>query len=239
MFLASGIRECTDMQNHSIISTISRVFWIVAWLCAAQAAAAAQDPLPELETIMKGIEQRYAGKGFAAKFFQESMLKAMQISDTAEGTLTVEKPDKMRWAYLMPDEQTIITDGNNLWIYRPADNQVVVGKATEFFGLGKGAGFLSDIRKIRKNFHITVEPAENQAYDRLSLVPLKPNPELSRIVLSVDRETHKINQVLTYNQFGDETRIVLSDYRFNIDPDDDLFTFEIPAGVDVIHMNQP
>ena len=218
---------------------ISRVFWIMTCLCAAQAAAAAQDPLPKLETILQGIEQRYAGKGFAAKFFQESMLKAMQISDTAEGTLTVEKPDKMRWAYIMPDEQTIITDGNSLWIYRPADNQVVVGQATEFFGLGKGAGFLSDIRKIRKNFTITVQPAENEAYYRLRLVPHKPNPELARIILSVDRENYKINQVLTYNQYGDETRIVLSDYQFNIDPNDELFTFDIPAGVDVVHMNQP
>jgi outer membrane lipoprotein carrier protein len=211
----------------------------MVWLLAPGSAADAQSPPPKMDTIMQGIEQRYAGKGFSAKFFQESMLKAMQISDTAEGTLTVKRPDKMRWAYHMPDEQTIITDGRHLWIYRPADNQVVVGKASEFFGLGKGAGFLSDIRKIRESFEISVQPAENQNYYRLRLVPRNANPEMTEIILSVDRKTFQINQVVTYNQFGDETRIVLSNYEFNINPDDSLFTFSIPDGVDVVHMDQP
>jgi outer membrane lipoprotein carrier protein len=215
------------------------LIWIVAWLGGAGLAlAAAQNQPPKLETILQGIENRYAGKGFSAKFFQESMLKAMQISDTAEGTLTVERPDKMRWAYMMPDEQTIITDGKTVWIYRPADNQVVVGRASEFFGLGKGAAFLTDIRKIRESFKVTAQPAENENYYRLRLEPRKANPELSEIILSVDRATFKINQVVTYNQYGDETRIVLNEYRFNFNPDDDLFTFEIPDGVDVVHMNQ-
>ncbi len=215
------------------------LIWIVAWLGGAGLAlAAAQNQPPKLETILQGIENRYAGKGFSAKFFQESMLKAMQISDTAEGTLTVERPDKMRWVYMMPDEQTIITDGKTVWIYRPADNQVVVGRASEFFGLGKGAAFLTDIRKIRESFKVTAQPAENENYYRLRLEPRKANPELSEIILSVDRATFKINQVVTYNQYGDETRIVLNEYRFNFNPDDDLFTFEIPDGVDVVHMNQ-
>lgn len=215
------------------------LIWIVTWLGTGLAPAAAQNQPPKVETILQGIENRYAGKGFSAKFFQESMLKAMQISDTAEGTLTVERPDKMRWAYMMPDEQTIITDGKTVWIYRPADNQVVVGRASEFFGLGKGAAFLTDIRKIRESFKVTAQPAENENYYRLRLEPRKANPELSEIILSVERATFKINQVVTYNQYGDETRIVLNEYRFNINPDDDLFTFEIPDGVDVVQMNQP
>jgi outer membrane lipoprotein-sorting protein len=45
--------------------------------------------------------------------------------------------------------------------------------------------------------------------------------------------------VTTYNAYGDETRIVLSDYRFNLDPADTLFSFEIPPGVDVVYMDNP
>jgi outer membrane lipoprotein carrier protein len=220
----------------------ARLMMICAMLISLPAhvsISAAQSPAANVDTIMQGMEQRYAGKGFSAKFFQESMLKAMQISDTAEGTLMVKRPDKMRWAYTMPDEQTIITDGRTLWIYRPADNQVVVGKASEFFDLGKGAGFLSDIRKLRESFRISVQPAQNKDYYRLRLVPRKANPEMSEIILSVERKSFQINQVVTYNQYGDETRIVLSNYEFNINPDDDLFTFSIPEGVDVVHMDQP
>jgi outer membrane lipoprotein carrier protein len=105
---------------------------------AGLAAAAGDDAT--LSKILDGLENRYAGPGFSAKFFQESMLKAMQISDTAEGKLTVKRPGKMRWEYTIPDVQTVVSDGRTMWIYRPADNQVMVGKAPSFFAGGKGAG---------------------------------------------------------------------------------------------------
>ena len=204
----------------------------------AVSAASADAVSVDVERILAGIEQRYAGKGFSASFFQESMLKAMQITDTAEGRLTVKRPGKMRWEYTIPEPQSIITDGNTMWIYRPADNQVMMGKAPAFFGQGKGAGFLSDIRQIRKSFTIEPQTAENEKYHRLRLLPHQPEQELADIILSVDRRTYRIDQVITHNAYGDETRIVLSEYRFNIDPEEKLFDFKIPDGVDVIQMDQ-
>lgn len=197
------------------------------------------DKAAQLEQILDGIEQRYAGKGFAASFFQESILKAMQITDTAEGKLIVKRPGKMRWEYTLPDSQTIITNGQSMWIYRPADNQVMVGQAPDFFGGGKGAGFLSDIEQIRKSFSIDLQPAENEAYHRLKLIPGKPTPELSDIILSVTKTDFQVDQVITHNAYGDETRIVLRDYQFNMIPDDALFDFTIPEGVDVVQIDQP
>jgi outer membrane lipoprotein carrier protein len=192
-----------------------------------------------LDKILKGIEARYAGMGFSAVFFQESMLKAMQISDTAEGRLTVKKPGKMRWEYILPDPQTIMSDGATMWIYRPADNQVMVGKAPEFFGGGKGAGFLSDIRQIRKSFCIQQLPAEKDQYLRLQLIPKKPEPEIAEIILSVGKATFQVDQVVTFNAYGDETKITLSDYQFGLEPKENLFRFNIPEGTDVVQIDQP
>jgi outer membrane lipoprotein carrier protein len=199
--------------------------------------------MPALETakldeVLKGIEQRYAGKGFAANFFQESLLKAMRITDTAEGELTVQHPNKMRWEYTLPEKQSIVTDGHTMWIHRPMDNQVMVGKAPEYFGGGKGAGFLSDISQIRRSFVIEQQPAESPGYYRLKLLPHKPSTELAEIVLSISKTTYQIDQVVTFNAYGDETRIVLNNYRFNIDPDPALFKFTIPDGADVVQMDQ-
>jgi outer membrane lipoprotein carrier protein len=199
----------------------------------------AQSDATGLDNILKGIEKRYAGKGFSAVFFQESMLKAMQISDTAEGRLTVKKPGKMRWEYILPDPQTIITDGKSMWIHRPADNQVMVGKAPEFFGGGKGAGFLSDIRQIRKSFRIKQQTAENPDYLRLLLTPMKPTPDIAKIILSVEKTTYQVDQVVTYNAYGDETKITLSNYQFGKEPKDKLFTLDIPDGTDVVEIDQP
>lgn len=219
---------------------LNHIKWVFLFCLLGQASLGwAAAPTVKLDTILSGIEQRYAGKGFSAAFFQESMLKAMQISDTAEGRLTVKRPDKMRWEYTMPDPQTIITDGQSLLIYRPEDNQVMVGKAPEFFGRGRGAGFLSNMNSIRKSFVIKLQTAENDDYYRLELTPNKPTAEISRVIISAHKTTFQVDQVITYNDYGDETRIVLSDYQFNLDPDEALFKMDIPPGVDVVQVDKP
>jgi outer membrane lipoprotein carrier protein len=212
---------------------------LILFIGGAVPGTAAGDNTATLSKILDGLEKRYAGPGFSAKFFQESMLKAMQISDTAEGSLTVKRPGKMRWEYTIPDAQTVVSDGRTMWIYRPADNQVMVGKAPAFFSGGKGAGFLSDIRQVRKSFSIKVLKAENDAYYRLRLTPKKKSPDLADVILSVKKTNFQVDQVITHNTYGDETQITLSDYRFNLDPKDSLFTFTPPEGVDVVHVNQP
>lgn len=209
----------------------------LVWGCPSGLIARVEAQSPDLEKILDGIEQRYAGSGFSATFFQESMLKAMQISDTAEGRLTVKRPGKMRWAYTVPDEQIIITNGSTMWIYRPADRQVMVGRAPDFFGQGKGAGFLSDIGQLRGSFTITLAEAKSDGYFRLQLRPLKPTRDLADIILSVAKITYQVDQVITHNAYGDETRIVLKDYQFNLDPDENLFNFNIPEGIDVVPLD--
>lgn len=224
-------------MNRKIFVMLAMVGWF--WVGALTLVQSALAEGPDLEEIISGIEQRYAGKGFSATFFQESMLKAMQISDTAEGRLTVKRPGKMRWEYTIPDEQIIITNGGDIWIYRPIDRQVMVGRAPEFFGQGKGAGFLADIRQVRNNFTIKMAPAVSPEYHRLELRPLNPTAELVDIFLSVAKVTFQVDQVITHNAYGDETRIVLGNYRFNLDPDEGLFNFDIPRGIDVIELDQP
>lgn len=212
---------------------------ILGILCLGWQSAAAGKDDALIQKILGGIETRYAGKGFSARFFQESMLKAMMISDTAEGRLTAKRPGKMRWEYLVPEKQTIVTDGKSMWIYRPSDKQVMVGKAPDFFGDGKGAGFLSDIRQIRTRFRIELQKSKSPGHFQLRLLPKSPTPDLADIILMVNRENYLVEQVFTYNAYGDETRIELSDYRFNLNPKDSLFTFIIPEGVDVVQIDQP
>ncbi len=76
-------------------------------------------------------------------------------------------------------------------------------------------------------------------YYRLRMVPKKESPDLADVILSVQKTSFRVDQVITHNAYGDETQITLSDYQFNLDPKDNLFTFEIPDGVDVVRVDQP
>jgi len=190
-----------------------------------------------LDQIMEGIEKKYALSGFSARFFQTSTLKAMDITDTASGRLLIKHPGMMRWEYEVPDRQIIVSNGFQLWIYRPDDNQVMIGKAPAFFGGGKGASFLSDITRMRENFTITLEKSGRAEHHILKLVPRNKTFDLSVIYLTISSDTYDVVQIVTYNSYEDETRIELSEIRFNPDLDNSLFIFIAPEGAELLRLD--
>ncbi len=190
-----------------------------------------------IDTIIAGVESRYNVPGFTADFEQESILKAMAVTDMASGRLMVRQPGKMRWEYLVPDPQTIITDGNDLWVYRPQENQVLVGKAPAVFGEGKGAGFLANIKMVRRSFQISLEPATDPKRYRLKLVPNKSSVDLMAVELDIAKKSFDLVRITTFNVYGDETRIELKNVDLTAPPPEALFRFDIPEGADMLQMN--
>jgi outer membrane lipoprotein carrier protein len=191
-----------------------------------------------LEQILNDIESQYNGRGFQADFVQKSTLKAMEITDFASGKVFVRYPGMMRWEYEKPDRQVIITDGLQLWIFRPADNQVMTGDAPAFFRDGKGASFLSDIKLIRQKFKIALLPAAGDSHYELQLQPLEKTLDVSDIRLTVAKNSFEVVRITTYTSSGDENQIELVNYQFNPQLDDALFRFNIPKGADVLQMDE-
>ncbi len=192
---------------------------------------------PTVKDIIGGVEKKYGATGFLAHFNQKSTLKALQITDTAEGRAFFKYPGMMRWEYEKPERQQIITDGTTLWIFRPDDNQVMIGKASSYFGEGKGASFLSDIKLIRKSFNVALEEKDSDENYTLKLWPKEQNLDLSVIYLLISKHTFDVNSVVTYNSYGDETIIEFGDPEFKKDVADSLFRFEIPDGADILSLD--
>jgi outer membrane lipoprotein carrier protein len=191
-----------------------------------------------LDEIVKQVEKRYDVPGFTSDFHQISTIKAMDIADEATGKMFVRKPEMMRWEYEKPEHQIIITNAERLWIYRPQDNQVIVGKSPAFVAGGKGAGFLADIKVLRRKFDISIAPSDNDQFYVLKLVPIEKSIDVERILLYVSKATYTVQRVVTYNTYGDETLIDLLNSRFDQVPDLSLFTFTIPEGTDVVTMDE-
>jgi len=202
---------------------------------AAAATVSAQE-MPDKETILSGIEKKYSGKDFSADYHQQSILKAIDISEDAFGKAYFSHPGKMRWEYNKTENHQIITNGKTLWIYRPDENQVVQGSAVEFFKAGAGGAFLSDISLVRKSYSISIEKAD-AAFVDLILTPTKKNSDISSIRIRVGRGSYEIKSVVTYNSYGDTTELAFSNIKFQ-PLDASLFEFTIPKGTDLFHMNQ-
>jgi outer membrane lipoprotein carrier protein len=164
----------------------------------------------------------------------------MGIVDTARGHLYFGSPDMMRWHYQAPEEYLIITDGNTVWIYRPDDNQVMVGRAVDYFGRTKGADFFSNPEELSRAFMVALAPKELQEKSHyvLRLVPRTEQPDLTELYLFISQETFDITQTITSNAFGDKTTIRFHNYRFDQRLDPSLFVFKIPDGAEVLKLHE-
>ena len=240
-FASVGIR---DSKMH-LTKYIKILFWTLIWSAMTilmspelrLTALAAESDLT-LEQILERMEKHYTGNNFKAEFIQESTVRAMEITDFASGKIFVRYPGKMRWEYEKPEKQVIITDGFKLWIYRPADNQLMTGSAPDFFSDGKGASFLSDITFVRKKFNISLVESKDDFFYELKLKPLEKTQDVTDIRLSVTKKTFTIIRVVTYNSYGDENRIELLNHRFNVNLEDSLFSFDPPPGTDVLQLDE-
>jgi outer membrane lipoprotein carrier protein len=233
--------------DHQAMKLIPKkiIIWALIWstvplLISSQfrPTALASESGLTLEQILDRMEKHYTGNSFRAEFVQESTVKAMEITDFATGKIFVRYPGKMRWEYAKPEKQVIITDGLKLWIYRPADNQVMTGSAPAFFSDGKGASFLSDIRLIRKKFTISLAESMDNFFYELNLKPREKTLDVTDIRLSVTKSTFTVIRVITYNSYGDENRIEFLNHEFKADLKDELFSFETPEGADVLQMDE-
>lgn len=183
------------------------------------------------DEILDKIEARYNVTGIFVRFKQTSTLKALDVTDSAEGRIFIKKPDRMRWEYDSPEKQSIITNGDTVWIYRPEDNLVMIGNAATFFDEGMGGVFLSDMTAIRKHFDIKLNSTD--ADDTYELALTKASGSIQNVIVAVSKETFNIIRVVTLNAYGDETRLTFEDAKFNQDISDALFEFSPPQGADV------
>ena len=201
---------------------------------------ALRDPCWGLEVadILDRVQHRYAGGGFEAHFVQESHLKAMGMVDTAKGHLYFGRPGMMRWHYKIPEEYLIITDGVTVWIYRPEDNQVMLGRSVDYFGSKEGADFFSKPGELSKEFIVELAPEKLQERDHyvLKLVPRTERPSLAELYLSISKKTFDVAKSVSSNVFGDETTLRFERYRFDRALDPSLFVFEIPNGAEVVQL---
>lgn len=191
----------------------------------------------DVENILKQLENRYTKQGFKADFEQESRLSSIDISDHASGSIYIKYPGKLRWEYKTPQRQLYISNGKKLWIYKPDENQVILGNPLLFFGKGKGADILSNIEAMRENFEIFLE---KDFYDHwiLKLNPIDKSIALSDIYLKISKSKLEIFSLTSFDLYGDKNEITFKNIKFKKDINDKKFDFEIPKDAQIFEMDR-
>jgi outer membrane lipoprotein carrier protein len=190
------------------------------WLSGVAAASS-------LDTLKAFLDQTTSAK---ARFAQMVLDKNMKQLQQATGTMQFSRPGKFRWQYDKPYEQTIVGDGEKLWIYDKDLNQVTVRKLDSALG-SSPAALLAGSNAIEKSYTLT-NLGNQEGLDWLEAVPKTKDTAFERIRLGFSKKGLEAMEL--HDQFGQVTVIKFADVERNLKLSPKIFEFAPPKGADVI-----
>ncbi len=187
--------------------------------------------------IVDAIQKQYdATDTFQARFIQKSYLKILGQSQKAEGSVSIQKPGKMKWNYRAPDRQILVSNDQGLWLYLPDEKQVTKMKAQSIYSSNTPALFLAGRGKLTESFTIGKVTEESGLY-AAELIPRNRAQNLSKMVLLADKKNYQIVGSRVYDNLGNKTEMMFSDIQTNPNLNKKLFQFEVPKGVELIDLS--
>jgi outer membrane lipoprotein carrier protein len=201
---------------------------------AAALMLAAPASADVLKDALARLQQRYDDtRTMQADFRQIVESKTLAGALETKGTVSFEKPNRMRWDYQPPDQQTIVTDGETLWIYQPDLQQVIKAPMTQAFQSSTPVSFLAGLGRVERDFNADLERNEADQWV-LKLVPKQKTSAVGTLELAVRKSDASVAEAKITDAAGTTTRILFSGERRNVTLAPDLFQFTPPPGVDVV-----
>ena len=185
----------------------------------------------ELGVQDKPLRQFLDGlQSFSAGFEQRLYSEFGEELEHSVGTVYIQRPGKFQWAYFEPYNQSIISDGEALWIYDADLEQVTVKDVSH--SLGDSPASILDGSGDLDVHYVVINTGEQEAVQWLELTPRDADSDYNTIRLGFSGKA-LVGMVL-FDNLGQRTEIVFKDARRNTKLDPALFSFTPPAGIDVI-----
>ncbi|RJG11135.1 outer membrane lipoprotein chaperone LolA [Pseudomonas cavernicola] len=152
-----------------------------------------------------------------------------QLQETA-GELSLKRPGLFRWHTDAPQEQLLVSNGQKVWLYDPDLQQVTIQKLDQRLTHTPALLLSGDVSQIRQNFDITFKEAGDVV--DFTLKPKAKDTLFDNLRLSFRKGV--INDMQLIDSVGQRTNILFLGVKMNAALDAGQFTFDIPAGADVI-----
>ena len=211
---------------------------LVAPSTAAAAPATASAEVP-LEALLSAVKARYADTtAISAHFTQVTRSPAFGEGPAQQGTLLIARPRHMRVEFQGADASQFVSDGQTLWVYSPASQQVIV--TPDLSGQSDGlSDLLGSLAALEERFEVTRLPADAEGGHRLSLRPRGAEAaQLKALNLTLQADTLLLARLEIVDAFDGVTEMRFSEVALNPAVPEGAFAFTPPPGVQVIRTDQ-
>jgi len=154
-------------------------------------------------------------------------------SKTSSGSFEFSRPNRFKFIYKKPFEQSIVADGQTLWLYDVDLNQVTVRKQSDVLGSTPAALIASaaDTKALQAEFTLSAAP-EKGGLEWLLATPKSNDSSLQSVRVGFKNNALAVLEIV--DSFGQRSVITFSGLQTNVALDSASFQFKPPAGADVI-----
>lgn len=190
----------------------------------------------QMPAILKEIEAKYQQANSITSDFtqlnESSAMEGIQKAKPTHGTISIQKPDKIRWETVAPDANLLISNGQTLWVYTPPFDegergQLIQRPASQFqskFARALLAGSFSKTKGIQ---------IAELGPEKFVIVPRKGSAgTVARAEIEVDPTQKLIHKIILNHSDGNRSEINLSNIDLSRKLPDSLFEFKAPANTD-------
>jgi outer membrane lipoprotein carrier protein len=200
----------------------------------------AADTAPAAEEVARQLQAVYDRMhGFQADFTQETASTLYRRRLRAAGKVIFVKPGLMRWDYLNPDYQVLISNGETITMYFEKNRQMIVTTAKHFLQSDLVYSFFAGTGNILRDFDIfpvTTNTFSPETTHVIKLVPKEPHAKMKDLYVWVNKDDFFIKKISITEHFDTVTDFEFSDTEQLSDKQVDpaVFEFTPPVGTEII-----
>lgn len=207
----------------------------VALACALAAGSASAGGLESLEAFLKTVA---SGR---AEFTQVVTMPARDgqaaRTKSSSGSFEFSRPNRFRFSYRKPFEQTIVADGQTLWLYDADLNQVTARKQAQALGATPAALIAAapDLRALQAEFSLQAAPAQ-EGMDWVLATPKSKEGQLQsvRLGFSIGGPVAALTVLEILDSFGQRSVLRFGQVEVNPALAASTFVFKPPPGADLL-----
>lgn len=203
----------------------------LALVTAASATLAHADGLKSLESFMKATQTGRAD--FTQTVTSPPKEGQTARTKTSSGNFAFQRPGRFKFVYQKPFEQTIVADGQSLWLYDADLNQVTQRAQAQALGSTPAALLASapDLSALKADFTLQSAPDE----DSLQWVLASPKAKDGQIKsVRVGFSGDQLAALDILDSFGQRSLIRFTGMQANAALPAGTFQFKPPAWADVV-----
>ncbi len=154
-------------------------------------------------------------------------------SKSSSGTFEFLRPGKFKFVYRKPYEQSIVADGQTLWLHDVDLNQVTSRKQAQALGSTPAAliASASDLKALEADFSLNNGPlAEGMLW--VLATPKATESPLQSVRVGFRGGALAVLEIL--DSFGQKSRLTFTGFDARVKLENGDFQFKVPAGADVI-----